>query len=210
MHTHTHTSPQSSTLPIRERVDIDLDAVLRHRNTLADKKHLIRPLGCIRRRARIPSVNVLIAASPSHISMFYNLTEKGGGSLPEEVVGDAGGRRGRDREADGVGAARDGGVWLCEFNRSGPGMNVSTGVVYVWREGLLVGVDKQGLEVGDGCVEAGEADGALAVGVCDWWVGVWSAVKEEEERGGGGGLRMRGSEEVAYLRSPMKTESAEP
>lgn len=32
-------------------------------------------------------------------------------------------------------------------------------------ESLLIGVDKEGLEVGKGLVEAGEADGALVSGV---------------------------------------------
>lgn len=59
---------------------------------------------------------------------------------------------------------------------------------------LLVGIHEEGLEVGHGLVEAGEDDGALVAGVCNYFL-----VSGEKAGGGGGrwreltdkGLRVR-------------------
>lgn len=57
-------------------------------------------------------------------------------------------------------------------------------------------------------MEAGEADGALVAGVCDYWRLVSGGTVSREREGES--LRKRGSELAAYLRLPMKMESAQP
>lgn len=75
------------------------------------------------------------------------------------------------------------------------------------RGSLLVGVHEEGLEVGHGLVEAGEADGALVTGVCNYLFVSGGGLHWLCR--GGESLRIRGSDVISYLASPRKMESAE-